>query len=157
MAESLLFDMQEIEMQNTAAGLQPEVGRVGDGKLPHILVVEDERHIARLIEYFLAKAGYSVSTSETAEIGLESAKQKKPDAVILDLTLPGMSGLDFLGVVRKDPALPDLKVIVVTAHWFGTGDQTIKNAGADALCSKPVSPTNLIKTLSDLGVFPPNN
>jgi CheY-like chemotaxis protein len=152
MAESLLFDTE-----SRAGGLQPETIAIGDRKLPHILVVEDERHIARLIEYFLAKAGYSVSTSETAEIGLESAKAQKPDAVILDLTLPGMSGLDFLGVVRKDPTLPDLKVIVVTAHWFGTGDQTIKDAGANALCSKPVSPTNLIKTLSDLGVFPPAN
>jgi CheY-like chemotaxis protein len=150
MAESLLSDSQ-----NKTAEIPPEVLSMEDGKIPHILVVEDERHIARLIEYFLVKAGYSVATAESAEIGLESAKEKKPDAVILDLTLPGMSGLDFLGVVRNDPAFPHLKVIVVTAHWFGTGDQTIKDAGANALCSKPVSPTNLIKTLTELGVLPP--
>jgi CheY-like chemotaxis protein len=150
MAESLLSDTQ-----SKASELQPGAAGMGEGKLPHILVVEDERHIARLIEYFLVKAGYTVATAETAEIGLESAKEHKPDAVILDLTLPGMSGLDFLGVIRQDAAFPDVKVIVVTAHWFGTGDQTIKDAGANALCSKPVSPTNLIKTLSDLGVLPP--
>jgi CheY-like chemotaxis protein len=150
MAEPLLF-----ETQSGTHRLPDEVACDGDRNLPHILVVEDERHIARLIEYFLTKAGYSVATSETAEVGLESAHQQKPDAVILDLTLPGMSGLEFLAVVRQDPSFPDLKVIVATAHWFGTGDETIKEAGANALCSKPVSPTNLIKTLSDLGVAPP--
>jgi DNA-binding response OmpR family regulator len=120
--------------------------------LTSILVVEDERHIARLIEYFLTRAGYLVVTTETAEKGLEAIRESIPSAVILDLTLPGMSGLEFLKEVRKDQTLSGIKVIVATAHWFGTGDQTLKEAGADAFCSKPVSPTNLVKTLSDLGV-----
>lgn len=124
-------------------------------KLPHILVVEDERHVARLIEYFLAKAGYSVLTTDSCEKALELAKEKIPDALILDLILPGMSGLDFLKVLRQDDELKAAKVIVLSAHWFASDDPTLTEAGANAHCTKPVSPAALVRVLTDLGVSPP--
>jgi len=124
--------------------------------LPHILVIEDERHVARLIEYFLAKAGYTVTTADSAENALNILNGSTPDAVILDLILPGMSGLDFLGVLRKEQKIMTAKVIVLSAHWFATDDQTTTEAGAHARCSKPVSPSTLIRTLTDLGISPPN-
>lgn len=119
-----------------------------------ILIVEDERHIARLLDYFLSKAGYEVRVVNDAEEALTVIEGYEPDALLLDLVLPGMSGLDFLAAVRDQLKRTELVVIVLSAHWFAPDDPTLANAGATAQCAKPVAPTTLMRKLQELGIHP---
>ena len=119
-----------------------------------VLVVEDERHIARLLEHVLAKEGYSVKVANTAEHGLEIIGEFAPDALLLDVVLPGMSGFDMLKVLRQDSMWGTLVVIVLSAQWFNQDDQALIEAGATAQCPKPIAPSKLIRKLRECGVLP---
>ena len=124
------------------------------GQGARILIVEDERHIARFLEYVLRKEGYDVAVEHSAEAALEKAKCFKPNAWLLDLVLPGMSGVDLLRMLRQDVNGDDVKVIVLSAHWFGQNEETLHAAGANAQCAKPIAPTTLVRKLRELGVLP---
>lgn len=77
-----------------------------------ILIVEDDDFLRSLAVSKLEKAAYKVVTAADGEQGLKMATDEKPDLIILDLMLPGMSGFDVLESVRKDESLKDTKVIV---------------------------------------------
>ena len=66
----------------------------------------------------LSTDGHTVSSAPTAEAGLELARQDRPDAVMVDLRMPSVSGVEFLRRLRRDPALRELPVAVVTGDYF---------------------------------------
>ena len=79
-----------------------------------ILVVEDEAKMRRLLELQLGEEGFVVHSAADAEAGLQLLVREKPDLVVTDLRLPGMSGLEFLQAVKRvNAALP---VVMMTAH-----------------------------------------
>jgi len=119
-----------------------------------VLVVEDERHIARFLEHVLRREGYTVAVEHDAERALETARTFHPDAWLLDMVLPGMSGLDLLHILRHEAQDGNLVVIVLSGHWFGQDEKMLREAGASAQCAKPIAPTTLLRKLRDLGVFP---
>jgi DNA-binding response OmpR family regulator len=119
-----------------------------------ILVVEDERHIAKLLDFVLSKAGYQLSVANTAEEALTEMEKSSPDAVLLDLVLPGMTGLEFLRIIRAKPSFSSCVVIVLSGHWFEHTDATLAEAGASAQCSKPIAPSALLRKLRELCVDP---
>ena len=80
-----------------------------------VLVVEDTPIIRRLIVDQVSKLGYSVAEAENGRIGMDSMRATPPDAVILDLMMPEMSGIEVLAAMREDETLKDIPVIVVTA------------------------------------------
>ena len=120
----------------------------------HVLIVEDERHIARLLDHVLPKEGYAVTVTHDAEKALEEIHQKTPDALLLDIVLPGMSGLDLLREIRKNQAWASLVVLVLSGHWFKHDDPTLADAGATAQCPKPIAPSKLIRKLQECGMTP---
>jgi two-component system, OmpR family, phosphate regulon response regulator PhoB len=81
-----------------------------------ILVVDDEPDITALVAYHLAKAGFRVSTANTGPDALKAAREERPDIVILDLMLPGVSGYDVLAELRKRDETKDVGVILLTAR-----------------------------------------
>jgi two-component system phosphate regulon response regulator PhoB len=81
-----------------------------------ILVVDDEPDITALVAYHLAKAGYRVSTATTGPDAIKSAREERPDIVILDLMLPGMSGYDVLAELRRQEETKEVGVILLTAR-----------------------------------------
>ena len=119
-----------------------------------VLVVEDERHIARFLEFILRKEGYEVTLAANGEQALASLESATPDAILLDLVLPGMSGLDLLRRVRSDSSSRDIVVLVLTARSFEDAPEEIIQAGADSHCTKPIAPSTLLRKLLDLGVPP---
>jgi DNA-binding response OmpR family regulator len=126
----------------------------GGDRPGRILVVEDERHIARFLEYVLQKAQYEVEVAEDGWQALEILQKTVPDAVLLDMVLPEVSGLDLLRMIRRDPRHAKLVIVVVSAHWFGEDDSSLREAGATAQCSKPIAPSTLLDKLAELGVPP---
>jgi DNA-binding response OmpR family regulator len=119
-----------------------------------ILVVEDERHIARLLDHVLSKEGYDVAVVHDGETALEKIGAHQPDALLLDIGLPGISGLDFLCQIRVDVRWRDLVVIVLSAHWFERDDPSLTDAGATAQCPKPIAPSKLLRKLRECGISP---
>lgn len=156
-----MFPMNNNYSQNGAAGLDSNEAENWHARLPkpagrpgRILVVEDDRHIARLLDYVLRRAGYELRVAHSAEDGLAEMVDCIPDALLLDLVLPGMTGLDFLRTIRAAPYRSECVVIVLSGHWVKQAESTLVEAGASAQCSKPIAPSTLLRKLRDFGVFP---
>lgn len=108
-----------------------------------ILVVDDEPDITALVAYHLAKAGYRVSTAANGTDALKTAAEQRPDVVVLDLMLPGLSGLDVLQALRKQEATRDVGVIMLTARREEADRIRGLALGADDYLTKPFSPNEL--------------
>ena len=126
--------------------------REGTGRAARVMVVEDARPTARLLQHLLQKEGYEVAVADSAEEALRQIAQSRPDALLLDLVLPGMSGLDLLKAVRSNAALQRCVVIVLSSHWFEKEDPELFAAGASAQFAKPIAPSTLFRKLRELGV-----
>src|SRR5206468_12571960 len=81
-----------------------------------ILVVDDEPDITALVAYHLARAGYRVSTASNGQEAIKAAREERPDVVVLDLMLPGVSGYEVLRELRRHPDTGDVGVILITAR-----------------------------------------
>lgn len=108
-----------------------------------ILVVDDEPDITALVAYHLAKAGYRVSTAARGPDALKAAAEERPDVIILDLMLPGMSGYDVLAELRARPETRDIGVILLTARKQEADRIRGLTLGADDYLTKPFSPAEL--------------
>lgn len=109
-----------------------------------VLVVDDEPDITALVAYHLARAGYRVSTAATGTDALKVATRERPDLIVLDLLLPGFSGLEVLQELRRQGDTKDVGIIVLTAKR-DEGDRVRGLAlGADDYLVKPFSPQELV-------------
>ena len=106
-----------------------------------VLVVEDEATLARNIKTYLQRNGYDAETAGSAEEGLAAFDRFKPDAVVLDLRLPGMDGLAALARLRASD--PSLIVIMLTGHGSVETAVEAMKAGAYDFLTKPVSLSKL--------------
>jgi DNA-binding response OmpR family regulator len=119
-----------------------------------VLVVEDERATAALLEFTLRKAGYQVQIAPDGEHALLAAEQFSPDAVLLDLGLPGLMGLEVLKRLRSKPENATLVIVVLTASTMESAPADVMEAGANSHCTKPIAPRTLLRKLQELGVPP---
>ena len=103
----------------------------------HILIIEDERDIADLLQFNLEQKQYSVSVARNGENGIEIAKNEKPNLVLLDLMLPGIHGLDVCRILKTKKGLEKISIIMLTA--LGQEEHVVKGleSGADDYISKP--------------------
>jgi two-component system, OmpR family, phosphate regulon response regulator PhoB len=108
-----------------------------------ILVVDDEPDITALVAYHLAKAGYRVSTAADGHDALRSARDERPDVVVLDLMLPGMSGYEVLQELRRSDDTAHVGVILLTARREEADRLRGLSLGADDYLVKPFSPDEL--------------
>jgi CheY-like chemotaxis protein len=84
----------------------------------HFLIVDDDVAVAGTLTRMLQLRGYRVSSTQSAEAGLEMAARELPDAVLVDMRMPSMSGIEFLRHLRADPRLKDLPVAIITGDYF---------------------------------------
>jgi CheY-like chemotaxis protein len=82
------------------------------------LIVDDDLAVASTLSRMLSVDGHTVTAAPTAEAGLDLARLAPPDAVLVDLRMPSVSGVEFLRRLRRDPALRELPVAVVTGDYF---------------------------------------
>ncbi len=109
-----------------------------------VLVVDDEPDIVALVTYHLAKAGYRVSTAATGPDALRAARDERPALVVLDLMLPGMSGLEVLEKLRAHDATREIAVLMLTARKEEPDRIRGLTLGADDYLTKPFSPAELV-------------
>ena len=106
---------------------------------PRVLLVDDDPTTRNLISHFLRLEGILVEKAHSGSEGLARAKSGAPDLLIIDATVPGMDGGEFLTLLRKDPETRDLPVLMLSS--IGEEDEIIKSLdqGADYVI-KPFSP-----------------
>ena len=104
-----------------------------------ILIVEDEFDILKLIEFNLKKEGFDVIAVSDGESAIKEVRSNKPDLILLDLMLPGISGLDVCHLIQKDEGLSQIPILMLTAK--GEESDVVKGleAGADDYVIKPFS------------------
>ncbi|MCK6461857.1 MAG: response regulator [Planctomycetes bacterium] len=119
------------------------------------MVVEDVRHMAHFVKRSLERAGYEVHAVHHGDEVLPAIEKFEPRAVLLDLVLPGKSGLEICRALKNDPRHRKLRILIVTGHSFDDASaEEIRDAGADCQFTKPVSPVSLRAKLVELGVHP---
>ena len=104
-----------------------------------ILIVEDNEKNRKLERDVLQFHGYQIMEAVTGEDGLRLAGERPPALVLMDIQLPGVSGIEALAALRADPALRTIPVIAVTASAMTHDRQKILAAGFDSYQSKPIS------------------
>src|SRR5262245_56050546 len=109
-----------------------------------VLIVEDERDIRDLILLHLQRDGYQVTTAGSGEDALLQVKQSPPDVVLLDLMLPGMSGLEVCRRLRQEPTTASLPILMLTAKVDEVDRVVGLELGADDYVVKPFSPKELL-------------
>ncbi|MCA0329940.1 MAG: response regulator [Actinobacteria bacterium] len=118
--------------------------------MPRILIVDDELTVRMLLRDVLEIEGYEVVEAEDGPEALALMGQQRPDLVLLDIMMPGMSGIDVLAQVRSDVALHDLPVVLLTAA--GDDDTTWAGwtTGASLYLNKPFDHVNLLEWVARL-------
>lgn len=119
-----------------------------------ILVCDDERHIVRLIQVNLERAGYTVVTAFDGKEGLEKIRAEKPDCCVLDVMMPYMDGFEVLKNLRREPETESLPVIMLTAKAQDKDVFDGYHYGADMYLTKPFNPMELVtfvKRITDGG------
>ena len=101
-----------------------------------ILIVDDEEVIRRVLRSLLQKEGYEVIEAEDGGAGVELAKKEDPDVILMDLTMPGMGGLQACRLLKKDEKTKNIPVLVITALGGENNTEAIA-AGIDDFVSKP--------------------
>jgi DNA-binding response OmpR family regulator len=109
-----------------------------------ILVAEDDRDIADLIAHYLHKQGWTTHIAGAGDDALAYARRQPVDLVILDVMLPGLSGLEICRALRADKATADVPIIMVTARAEETERIVGLEIGADDYLAKPFSPNELV-------------
>jgi CheY-like chemotaxis protein len=115
-----------------------------------ILIVEDNEKNRKLARDVLFHKGYRIAEAETGEDGVRLAGELHPDLVLMDIQLPGMSGIDALRLLRNDPATRDIPVMAVTASAMTQDRQKIVAAGFDGYQSKPISIRPFVEAVEQL-------
>ena len=108
----------------------------GNGSAGRVLVVEDDEGIREMLKYNLTSAGFAVHEASDGAGGLRSARTARPDLILLDLMLPGMSGFDFCRALRKSSRVP---IIMITAKDAEVDKIVGLELGADDYITKPFS------------------
>ena len=112
--------------------------------MANVLVVDDEPNIVLSIEFLMEQAGFSVTSAANGEQALESVAAHAPDILLLDISLPGISGFDVLEALRNRPSTAHLPVIMLTAHGREVEREKGAALGADAYITKPFSTQALV-------------
>jgi CheY-like chemotaxis protein len=101
----------------------------------------------RLLEMTLRKAGHTWTACAAGDTALAAVQSQQPDAVVLDIIMPGMDGLDVLSALKADPSTAGIPVIMLTARGQNLTRQQAEESGASAFLTKPFSPTELLATI----------
>ncbi len=109
-----------------------------------ILVVDDERHIVRLVEVNLTRAGYDGVTAYDGVEALEQFAKEKPDMLVLDVMMPRMDGFEVLKKLQSDPASKGVPIIMLTAKAQDADIFRGWSSGVSSYLTKPFNPRELL-------------
>jgi two-component system alkaline phosphatase synthesis response regulator PhoP len=109
-----------------------------------ILVVDDDKEVVRLMRAYLEQAGFEVLVAYDGETAVHNLRREKPDLLLLDLMLPDRDGWDITRLVRSDPTLAHIPIIMLTARVEDTDKIIGLEIGADDYVTKPYNPREVV-------------
>ena len=113
-----------------------------------VLIVEDNEKNLKLVRDVLQAKGHKTAEAGNAEEGLKLAAERKPDLVLMDIQLPGMSGIDALKILRADAATKAIPVIAISASVMQQDRKQITDAGFDGFIEKPINLKEFLATVN---------
>ncbi len=116
---------------------------------PRILICDDEEALRALVRAALGSGGYSFAEAEDGDRALELARRLRPDLILLDVMMPGRSGLEVLAELRADPALAAIPVIVVTARAQTSDREAVAQSHAVRYLPKPFRIAELVAAVEE--------
>jgi two-component system cell cycle response regulator DivK len=116
--------------------------------MARVLVVEDNVVNLELTSFLLQGAGHTVLCAVDAEIGLRLAREGHPDLILMDMQLPGMSGLEAATRLKRDDATRHIPILAVTALAMKGDEERIRAAGCDGYLAKPIAYREFLATIS---------
>jgi DNA-binding response OmpR family regulator len=116
----------------------------------HVVLVEDEPNITEAIRFLLTRDGWKVDSHADGADAVDVIRAAKPDLVILDLMLPGKSGLEIIKELRDGDELPGLPVLMLTARGQLKDREMAERAGVTRFMTKPFSNTEVLTAVRDL-------
>jgi len=115
-----------------------------------VLVVDDEIHIIHVVAIKLRNNGYEVISADNGAQAFELACEEKPDVIVTDFQMPGMTGLQLVEKLRQCEQTRDIPVILLTARNFVISQQQQKDLQISQCLSKPFSPKELLGNIEDI-------
>ena len=115
-----------------------------------VLVADDDADIRDLVAFKLEQAGFEVVAVEDGHTALEQARDRHPTLAVLDVSMPGLSGIDVCRMLRADPATAGMLIIMLTARVQEQDVEGGFSAGADDYVTKPFSPRELVSRIQAL-------
>lgn len=113
-----------------------------------ILVVEDNIKNLKLVKALLVMGEYNVVSSESAENGLELAREHLPELILMDIQLPGMNGLEATKIVKGDDKLKNIPVVALTSYAMEGDEEKALEAGCDSYMTKPIDTRNFLEKIA---------
>ncbi|MER7273207.1 response regulator [Dactylosporangium sp. NPDC000244] len=115
-----------------------------------VLLVDDDHGVRTMLQVVLDTAGFEVAAHDNGSAAVRDALERVPDVAVLDVSMPGMSGLDVCRELRADPRTAQLPIVLLTAlgQWLDVASGF--EAGADDYVVKPFSPRDLLQRIEQL-------
>lgn len=111
---------------------------------PKILLIEDNEQNRYLTTFLLEKNGYQVVAAEDGPTGVALAAKIRPDAILLDIQLPGMDGYSVAKALRECPSLDDVPIVAVTSYAMAGDREKALGSGCDGYLEKPINPETFV-------------
>jgi len=123
---------------------------VAERMAPRILVVEDDPDNRRIVVKVLAVDGYATLEAGDGESALALARREHPDAIIMDLAIPGIDGWEAARRLKADARTADIPIIALTAFAMRGDEERAREAGCDAYLAKPCRPQAIRELVGSL-------
>jgi two-component system, cell cycle response regulator DivK len=124
----------------------PSTPTTGTG--PVVLIVDDRFELRAVNGAYLAGHGYRVVEASDGEEALEAVKRQRPDAILLDHSMPRRTGLEVVQELKADPATATIPIIFMTAHSYGAVGRSAMAAGCSAYLPKPCDPSRVLQEIA---------
>jgi len=119
-------------------------------KAGRVLIVDDDAFIRRPLEYILREEGFAPLTAVDGDDCLEKVSEERPDLIILDVMMPGRDGFEVCRILKADPGLADIPIILLSARGRRHDKEKGLSLGAVEFMTKPYSPSDLLRRVREL-------
>ena len=118
--------------------------------MSRVLVIDDETIVATILGYAFEAMGHETIAADGGASGIDVARVERPDAIVLDLMMPAVNGLDVLEALRHDESTRDVPILVLTAVSMSREHLRCVSGGADVVMTKPFDPRDVADAVERL-------
>jgi CheY-like chemotaxis protein len=110
-----------------------------------VLIVEDQLEMRAINAAYLEHHGFRVLAVGDGREGVRTAREQRPDVILMDISVPGIDGIRATEELKGDPLTHDIPVVIITAHPYGSVGHRARAAGCDGYLTKPCDPRRVLQ------------